>query len=245
MTQSEYPAPKRFYTENQPRFGAPKVIMEALEHPPIPYDPHHDDNLAHVHMAGQCARKIWYEMNTTGGLGSMPMVVGIAIHEILQDSISGLDLENVETEVVVDFRTTPPTFPIKGKADLVTPTKVIDLKTTSATGLIYRKKDRTAEQNHILQTAIYAVRLNRPLFGIFYLERDRFKGFAYYEYETREFVDLVAAELVRLRDVYEANSVPEPINGQGIRVLNNEEENWQCRYCDFSIRCNAVEQSRK
>lgn len=210
-----------------------ETIEIFLSQPPRQHDPHHDDTgvLAHPHMAMQCARKIYYQMNMPAdGKINMPIVSGKLLHAYISLGIAN-EYENVQANVLIDLR---PEFPLIGEADLVDDDEVIDLKTTSGNGYYYRKQEDSASLYHIIQTGIYAYALGRPKIGVFYLDRDKFRSI-YFQYETEAYMELIHNELIRLAQLTQVTVRPGRYLPDGRKL--DPFSDWECSYCQFRGPC--------
>lgn len=217
-------------------------VNKMMQNPPRIASPSHDtidaeNPLAHPHSAMQCARKIYYSMTIPAeGNANMPVITGTVIHQYLIDSLINEDFRNngerkLAGNIPIDLR---PKWPVIGEADLMDDTEVMDLKTTSSTGLYYRKHENTAAINHIVQCGIYALALEREKIGILYISREKFNT-VYYQYNLADYLKTIYTELDRLTYLTTIRSRPRRLRSDGKEL--NPFADWECHYCGYRSQC--------
>jgi hypothetical protein len=151
---------------------------------------------------------------------------GHLFHEFVQ-GVLGHD-----NEVLVEIED------VKGFADVVTETEVIDLKSQHSKAFWYMEKgnyDIISEKvGNVLQCCFYAVVLNKPVFRLVYISKDDL-CIKEYPFETDMFSAKVDTELKMLRSWWDtrADALPpaEP------RAYNGKE----CQYCNWRDICGKIE----
>lgn len=222
------------------------VVQQFINAPPRDENPDHDENdLVHPNMAYQCARKVYYNMHSSReGTSSMPLITGTLIHAYISEKLNGKiidykrddpdissEYDTIQSDVPIDLR---PKYPIIGVADLVSDNEVADLKTTSSSGLFFRKREGKASMGHIIQTGIYALALGKPKIVVIYISREKFNTLAY-TYNLDDYLDRIYAEMERLAFIRTFPYRPNREMPDG-RTLNPLVD-WECRYCNFRGKC--------
>ena len=211
----------------------PSRIINILSNPQITNSPHWEDDegLAHVSMANDCARQIYYKIKYPKFWPTVPILAGMLVDIWIKAAIT--QIEGYETNVFVDFR---PEYPVIGEADIVSAQEVNDLKTTSEKSLDY-KRTEGASKYHIEQVNLYAYGLKRDWCSITYISRDYFRIWSY-SWATDP--EMAIKSLNRLKALHsltvENGMLPETITGEGKKLVPHEKL-WECRFCNYTYKC--------
>lgn len=186
-------------------------------------------------MLGRCYRaQIW---NRQGLTPSNPpdarklriFAAGHLFHEFIQNL---LPIEH--TEVTVE---TPDFY---GRADIVTPDEVIDIKSIHSKAFIYQSAPgfdiKTEKKTNLLQAAFYASTLNRPKLRIVFISKDDLL-INEYVFPTSDFDKDLTLETDTLIKFWTTRETPpaEP------RAYGGKE----CSYCSFKDTCKKFDGGTK
>jgi hypothetical protein len=150
---------------------------------------------------------------------------GHLFHDFVQEFFVG------QTEVKVDVKD------VFGYADIVLSDEVIDIKSVHSYQFHYTTKqgfDIAKEKyTNILQTATYAVLLNKPKFRLVFVSKDDL-CIEEYGFVTDKWKAEVEKELANLRSLWDAKTLP-PAHP---RAFKTKDEFKECRsYCGYKDRC--------
>jgi CRISPR/Cas system-associated exonuclease Cas4 (RecB family) len=217
-----------------------KIASLILSNPPYDRDAHHAQReIGHAHLAGKCSRQIWFKTHIMKEDQPSPapvMVMGKAIHDWFDSAIEQLgEKTQIMVKQFVDFR---PRYNVIGRADFVSPNSVGELKTSKAYAFKYLD---APQDDHLLQSSIYAHYFQRRYIEIIYLARDtgQFKTFFWPALRGIE------AEIERISYISTAHNPPEKVtwDGKPLEPWTAIDENghaktpWQCKYCPFRMEC--------
>lgn len=223
-----------------------RIASNILSNPPYDRDPHHGKlEIGHAHMAGKCARQIWFRTHIQKHEQPNPapvMVMGKAIHDWFDTAIESLgEQSRILVKQKVDFR---PKFNVIGRADFVSPNSVGELKTSKSWAFKFLD---APQEDHVLQSSIYANYYQRRYIEIVYLARDtgQFKTFFWPALRGIE------VEIQRISDISTLHNPPDKLTwkGEKLNPWTDVDSNgkaktpWQCKYCPFKKECLEIDNS--
>jgi hypothetical protein len=229
--------------DNLPSGSISRVAHLILSNPPQELDTHHEQlKIGHVHMAGQCGRQIWFRCNIPRGEQPNPvpvMVMGKAIHDWFDTALESLGESRIKVKQTCDFR---PRYNVIGRSDFLSPNSVGELKTSKKWAFKYLD---APQENHVLQSSIYAYFWQRRYIEIIYLARDtgEFKTFFWPALRGIE------TEIDRISTISLLHNPPDKLtwDGQKLDPWTGIDENghaktpWQCKYCPFKKECLEID----
>lgn len=168
-------------------------------------------------MLNVCDRKMYYSKKypvepTEYQLGIF--TVGHIIHKTIQDLVT----DEFDCEIPVRYDDDLTDVVIVGHADLVSDDKVVDIKTVS-------RLPNSVYDNHHLQVNTYAYLLEKPYYGLLYVEKNTLQT-RYFEFETSE--NLFNYVLEKCRTVYDCLITD---------ILPANCPNYLCRFCPYKNYC--------
>lgn len=222
---------------NYPSGSISAIISGILTNVPNDTNPHHFQlKLGHASMAGKCGRNIWFQCNTAQDNRPNPvpvMVMGSAIHERISSYVVANPNLRISTNNPVDFR---PRYNIIGEVDFLSSNSVGELKTTKQNAFKYLQ---TPQENHILQSSIYAYFYQRRYIEIVYLARDtgNFKAFFW------PALNNIDTEIERISTISTLHNPPEKKTwkGEKLEPWTSQKTPWECKYCNYKEQCLAVD----
>ena len=163
---------------------------------------------------------------------------------LFHDFVQGLLInETVQKEVLVECED------VKGYADLVNTTEVIDIKSQHSQAFWHRKKELKASKdeeksiksmffNNWLQVAYYATQLNKPFCRLVFVSKDDLCIAEYKQEVSGYWTEQVNKELSTLRQYWLDKKLP----SASPRLYKQKDGSFkECYYCQFQKHCKEVE----
>lgn len=184
---------------------------EEEEHEPL------EDGEFYASMAGKCPRRIYYEKKfpdrVPGDYALGILMLGDILHEKVQEIVGG--------EAEVDANVTVDDIIVKGRADIVLPDEVIELKTISKLDFV---RD-VPKLEHMYQLCIYMKALGKEKGRIVYIDKRNLQIVEHYvHFDEHMFRD--AINTFRIVKMFEDRGEAPP----------RFEADW-CRWCPFREIC--------
>jgi CRISPR/Cas system-associated exonuclease Cas4 (RecB family) len=183
-----------------------------------------DKSRIHISEITSCGRKLYWNLQEPDVKlqdTTMPLIIGSALHNLIEALIQQLSDCNIEVPV-----TYLPDYPVIGNADIVDANSVIDLKFLGDWG--FQKYLEHGNQAYKLQVLLYAYKLKKPFGIVFAVNRGNLQ-YKSNLYIVKEHLNEIESYLKRAETIFHQVTTPEKDH--------DTSDNLECNWCPFKERC--------